>query len=280
MAKDRLDTHLVNAGLFESRAKAQGAIMAGLIFVNGRRVDKPGQAVPPDARIEMRGEPLLYVSRGGLKLVHALDQFGIVVEGRIAADIGASTGGFTDCLLQRGVARVYAIDVGYGQLHWRLRNDPRVVVMERTNARYLTPSDLPEAPHVVTIDASFISLTKILPAVHILAAERADIICLVKPQFEATSSQVGKRGVVKDPKVHQEVLAKVASHAVAIGFQLRSTVHSPIKGPQGNIEYLMYLHKPSATEQTGNRPDDMIASDLTSSFEGIVEEAHRRLNQS
>lgn len=240
MSKKRLDVLLVEKGLAHSRARAQRLIMAGEVLVSGRVVDKPGTRVPTDAVIELLAR-LPYVSRGGLKLEAALDAFHVTVEELIAADVGASTGGFTDCLLQRGAARVYAIDVGYGQLAWQLRRDPRVVVMERTNARYL--ERLPEPVDLVVIDVSFISLELILPrAVDWLRAD-GQIIALIKPQYEAGPEQVGKGGVVKDAAVHAAVLRRIANWALAHGLAVRGLMASPLLGPAGNVEFLIHMSK-------------------------------------
>jgi len=238
--KKRLDILLVEKGLARSRARAQRLIMAGEVLVNGQVVDKPGTRVSPDANIEILAR-LPYVSRGGLKLEAALDAFRLTVEGMVAADVGASTGGFTDCLLQRGAARVYAIDVGYGQLAWQLRRDPRVVVMERTNARYL--ERLPEPVDVVVVDVSFISLELILPrAVDWLRAD-GQIVALIKPQFEAGPEQVSKGGVVKDVGVHAAVLRRIANWAIERGLAVRGLMASPLLGPAGNVEFLIHLSK-------------------------------------
>jgi 23S rRNA (cytidine1920-2'-O)/16S rRNA (cytidine1409-2'-O)-methyltransferase len=247
-ARERLDKLLVQRGLAESREQAQRMIMAGWVLVEDRPATKPGHRVPVDATIRVK-EQLPYVSRGGVKLAAALDAFGIEPKGWVCADIGASTGGFTDVLLQRGAARVYAIDVGYGQLHWRLRQDPRVVVMERTNARYL--QRLPEPVHLVTIDASFISLRLLLPAAKRLLAPQGQIIALVKPQFEAGPERVGKGGVVRDPAVHRQVLTEVVAWAAAQDFGPQGLIPSPILGPKGNREFLLWLKPgapPAATE--------------------------------
>ncbi|MDH7488400.1 MAG: TlyA family RNA methyltransferase [Anaerolineae bacterium] len=241
MSKDkvRLDVLLVERGLAETREKARRLTLAGHVEVDGRIADKPGMAVPRDADVRVR-EGLPFVSRGGLKLAAALDAFGIAVDGLVAADFGASTGGFTDCLLQRGARRVYALDVGYGQLAWPLRDDPRVVVMDRVNVRYL--EGLPEAVDLVTIDVSFISLGLVLPAaLRVLKPESGQVVALVKPQFEAGRDKVGKGGVVKDPAVHREVLEKVRDAARGLGFRVRGLIRSPITGPAGNAEFLLYL---------------------------------------
>jgi 23S rRNA (cytidine1920-2'-O)/16S rRNA (cytidine1409-2'-O)-methyltransferase len=227
--------------LIESRQKAQAVIMAGQVFVKGQRVDKSGTAIPEDAEIEIRGKKLPYVSRGGLKLEKAMNTFGLSLEGKICMDTGASTGGFTDCMLQRGAQKVYAVDVGYGQLDYRLREDPRVVCMERTNARYLTHEQIPEELDFSSVDVSFISLKLILPMLRSLLKESGEVVCLVKPQFEAGKEKVGKKGVVRDPKVHLEVLEQFLVHAEEADFSVRGLTFSPIKGPEGNIEYLGYL---------------------------------------
>lgn len=242
-AKKRLDVLLVERGLQESRQKAQATIMSGLVFVKGQRVDKPGTAVAEDAEIEVRGNALPYVSRGGLKLEKAMASFPISLDGAVCADIGASTGGFTDCMLQNGAVKVYAVDVGYGQLAWKLRSDPRVVCLERTNARYLTQEQIPDVLDFASIDVSFISLKLILPAVCGLLKDQGHVACLVKPQFEAGKEKVGKKGVVRDPAVHLEVLEHFLTHAREAGFAVLGMTFSPIRGPEGNIEYLGYLEK-------------------------------------
>ncbi len=239
--KKRLDVLMFEKGLAESREKARALIMSGIVFVDGARVDKPGSQLTEEAEIEVRGEQLRYVSRGGLKLEKALKVFGVSPQGKVCIDCGASTGGFTDCLLQNGAVKVYAVDVGYGQLAWKLRSDERVVCMERTNIRYVTPEDLPETADMAVIDVSFISLAIVLPAVKRLIKEGAEVVCLVKPQFEAGKDKVGKKGVVREPEIHEEVLRKFLSDAVASGFAVRGLDFSPIRGPEGNIEYLALL---------------------------------------
>lgn len=239
--KERLDALLVNRGLFESRAKAQAAVMAGQVLVDEQKIDKPGTQVKAEVTIRLLGDKLRYVSRGGLKLEKALNIFPIKVEGKVIADIGASTGGFTDCALQNGASKVYAIDVGYGQLAWKLRSDERVVNMERTNVRYLEAKDLPEQVDAATIDVAFISLDKILPAVHKILKPEGFVIALIKPQFEAGKENVGKKGVVRDAKVHKDVINNVIAFAKAEGFGIAGLDFSPIKGPEGNIEYLLHL---------------------------------------
>ena len=268
--KTRLDLLLVERGLAESRQKAQAAIMSGQVFVGGQRSDKPGTAIPDDAEIEVRGT-LPYVSRGGLKLEKAMASFPIRLEGAVCADIGASTGGFTDCMLQNGAAKVYAVDVGYGQLAWKLRSDPRVVCLERTNARYLTTEQIPEALDFASIDVSFISLKLILPAVCGLLKPEGHVACLVKPQFEAGREKVGKKGVVRDPAVHLEVLEHFLEHARESGFAVLGLTYSPIRGPEGNIEYLGYLEKGPWQPVTDHLPDLVEASHQALAHgEGIV----------
>lgn len=241
--KTRLDLLLTERGLQESRQKAQATIMSGLVFVNGQRVDKPGTAVPNDAPIEIRGNTLKYVSRGGLKLEKAMAEFPIDLHGCICGDIGASTGGFTDCMLQNGAVKVYAVDVGYGQLAWSLRTDERVVNMERTNIRNVKPEDLAEQIEFFSVDVSFISLHHIFPVAQAITTPDAMGVCLVKPQFEAGREKVGKNGVVRDPATHREVLHNAMGYAAANGFAVRGLDFSPVKGPEGNIEYLMFVQK-------------------------------------
>ena len=241
MAKKRLDTVLVEQGFFDTRSKAPAAIMAGQILVNDLKIDKPGTQVTDEVKIKIIGNKLPYVSRGGLKLEKALKVFPISLNDKTVADIGASTGGFTDCSLQNGARKVYAIDVGYGQLAWSLRNDERVVNMERTNVRYLDETSLPEKIQIATIDVAFISLDKVLPAVRKLLSTDGCVIALIKPQFEAGRDKVGKKGVVREPKVHEEVIEKVIEMAKEEKFGIGGLDYSPIKGPEGNIEYLLYL---------------------------------------
>ena len=241
--KIRLDALLLLQGKVSSRERARALIMAGKVFLEGERLLKPGVMLQSTANPEVREPPIPYVSRGGLKLEKALDVFGIDVSGRDCIDCGASTGGFTDCLIQRGARRVWAVDVGYGQLDWRLRQDARVKVMERTNVRYLKPEDLDGVPSFGTADLSFISLRLVLPALYALLEEKGELVCLVKPQFEAGREQVGKKGVVKDPKVHLRVLNQFLLDAEEAGFGVLALTYSPIKGPQGNMEYLGYLAK-------------------------------------
>lgn len=241
--KERLDVLLVNRGLAPSREKAKTMIMEGNVFVNNRREDKPGSAFADDCVIELHGTTLKYVSRGGLKLEKAMDRFGISLDGKICMDIGASTGGFTDCMLQNGAGKVYAVDVGYGQFAWKLRQDPRVVCMEKTNIRYVTPEDIADVLDFASVDVSFISLTKVLGPAKELLKKDGKMVCLIKPQFEAGREKVGKKGVVRDRNVHEEVIAKVTAFALSVGFSVLALDYSPIKGPEGNIEYLVYIGK-------------------------------------
>ena len=242
--KRRADQLLVEQGLAESRTKAQALILAGLVSCNGRRVDKPGEQLAADLALALKGRDHPWVSRGGIKLAHALDHFHITVEGQVALDIGASTGGFTDALLSRGAKRVYAVDVGHGQLAWKLRQDPRVIVHERLNARYLTRADIPEPLDIITCDASFIGLATVLRAPLALTAEQAQLVALVKPQFEAGPDRVGKGGVVRDPEVHREVCERVVAWVAAQpGWSVAGTVESPIRGPEGNREFLLYARR-------------------------------------
>ncbi len=252
MAKLRLDVAMTERGLAESRQKAQAIIMAGQVFVNGQKVDKAGAPVAPDAAIEIHGKTLKYVSRGGLKLEKAMSCWPITLEHRICADIGASTGGFTDCMLQNGADKVYSVDVGYNQLDYRLRIHPKVVCMERTNARYLTREQIPEELDFFSVDVSFISLELILPAVRPLMKEGGQGVCLVKPQFEAGRDKVGKKGVVRDPAVHLEVLEHFLEHAAKAGFTVLDVTFSPIKGPEGNIEYLGWLQAGDGPAYSGD----------------------------
>ncbi len=243
--KKRLDVLLVEQGYAPSREKAKALIMAGDVFINNQREDKAGTVFDPEKikTLEVKGNALPYVSRGGLKLEKALRVFPLVLEGKSCMDIGSSTGGFTDCMLQNGAAKVYAIDVGHGQLDWRLRSDERVVCMERTNFRHLTPEDIPEKPKFASCDVSFISLTKILLPARNILEDGGEMVCLIKPQFEAGREKVGKKGVVRDREVHREVICKILDFAADIGFEAAGLSFSPIRGPEGNIEYLLYLKK-------------------------------------
>ena len=241
--KERLDLLLVEKGLAPSREKAKAIIMSGIVYVNGQKADKAGETFPADASVEVRGATLQYVSRGGLKLEKAMKEVPIQLEGKICADIGASTGGFTDCMLQNGAAKVYAVDVGYGQLAWSLRSDPRVVNLERTNIRYVTEEQIPEPLDFFSVDVSFISLRLVLPVAFRLLKDGCQGVCLVKPQFEAGRELVGKKGVVRDPATHRMVIDNTIAFALETGFDVLGLSYSPIKGPEGNIEYLLYLQK-------------------------------------
>lgn len=266
--KIRLDALLVERGLATGRDRAKAMIMAGEVWLEGEKALKAGTEVGPDSRVEVRGDTLPYVSRGGLKLERAMEAFDPPIQGKICADIGASTGGFTDCMLQQGAERVYAVDVGYGQLDWRLRSDPRVVTLERTNARHLTREQIPQPLGFVSVDVSFISLSLILPAVYPLMEAGAHAVCLIKPQFEAGREQVGKKGVVRDPEVHRQVIQKIADFALEQGFSPAGLTWSPIKGPKGNIEYLFHLLK-----EAGGSPVD------PQRVAAVVENAHQALSQ-
>ncbi|HEX2954399.1 MAG TPA: TlyA family RNA methyltransferase [Bacillota bacterium] len=255
----RLDQLLVEKGLFPSREKAQAAIMAGTVWVNGKRAEKAGHATEETASIELKGDTCPYVSRGGLKLARALQSFGITMEGKVCADIGASTGGFTDCMLKNGAVQVYAVDVGYGQLDWSLRNDPRVVVMERTNARYLKPEQLETKPVFASIDVSFISLKIIVPAVVQLLEKPAEIVALIKPQFEAGKDRVGKKGVVRSPEVHLDVIKETIEMGRKMGLVCSGLTYSPIKGPEGNVEFLIYWRVGVAETDRFTEPEQVVA---------------------
>ena len=266
--KERLDVLLVNRGLAPSREKAKTMIMEGNVFVNNNREDKAGSTFPEDCQIEVRGKTLQYVSRGGLKLEKAMTHFGITLEGKICMDIGASTGGFTDCMLQNGASKVYAVDVGYGQFAWKLRQDERVVCMEKTNIRYVTPEQIGDALDFASVDVSFISLTKVLGPAKELLKEDGQMVCLIKPQFEAGREKVGKKGVVRDKCVHEEVIEKVISFALETGFSIYNLDYSPIKGPEGNIEYLVYIGR-------SEEPKKEESVDI----HAVVEAAHGQLDK-
>ena len=268
--KERLDVLLVKRNLADSREKAKAIIMSGNVFVEGQREDKAGTTFPEEVNIEVRGHVLPYVSRGGLKLEKAMKEFHVTVDGKVCTDVGSSTGGFTDCMLQNGAKKVFAIDVGRGQLDWKLRQDPRVVCMEKTNIRYVLPEDLQEPAQFSSIDVSFISLTKVLLPVRNLLTDDGEIVCLIKPQFEAGREKVGKKGVVRDPAVHLEVIEKVIAYASTIAMEPCHLSFSPIKGPEGNIEYLLHLKK---------RPEgEVIQSSLEVTPEAVVQEAHSQLD--
>ena len=266
--KERLDIILVKRNLAPSREKAKAMIMSGCVFVDGQREDKAGTSFPEDIKIEIHGNTLRYVSRGGLKLEKAVESFQLCLQDKICMDIGASTGGFTDCMLQNGAAKVYAVDVGYGQFAWKLRQDPRVVCMEKTNIRYVMPEDINDVLDFASVDVSFISLTKVLGPAKMLLKEDGEMVCLIKPQFEAGREKVGKKGVVRDKKVHLEVIEKILNFAGETGFTPVGLDYSPVKGPEGNIEYLVYLKKGSYELQEGT-PD----------ARQIVEMAHAELDK-
>ena len=267
--KERLDILLVNLGLVESRTQAKAHIMAGEVFVDDQREDKAGAMIKEEARIELRAKKMPYVSRGGFKLEKAMEVFPISLDGRICMDVGSSTGGFTDCMLQNGAAKVYAVDVGTNQLAWKLRNDERVVVMEKTNIRYLTPDQIDDRIEFTSIDVAFISLEKVLQPVRLLMKDDAQMVCLIKPQFEAGREQVGKKGVVRDANVHKEVIKNVLGYAEEAGFEAVGLDYSPIKGPEGNIEYLLHLQC-KATGETENN-NVMITDEIIIK---TVDEAH------
>lgn len=262
--KDRLDVLLVKRGLAESREKAKAVIMSGIVYVDGQKEDKAGQTFADTANIEVRGSTLKYVSRGGLKLEKAMECFDVSVKDKVCMDIGASSGGFTDCMLQNGAKKVYAVDVGHGQLAWKLRNDTRVVVMEKTNIRYVKPDDIGESIDFASIDVSFISLSKVLPAAYNLLGECGEIVALIKPQFEAGREKVGKKGVVREKSTHIEVIQNCFAYAKENGFFVRELEFSPVKGPEGNIEYLYHLVK------SGDVDSDI-------DIEAIVNTAHEKL---
>lgn len=247
MNKERIDVLLVEKGFFESREKAKASIMAGVVYANEQKVDKAGEEVSVDAKIEVRENICPYVSRGGLKLEKAVKLFGVNLKDKVCMDIGASTGGFTDCMLQNGAKKVFSVDVGYGQFAWKLRQDERVVCMERTNIRYVTDEQIGEKLDFASIDVSFISLTKVLPVAFNLLKDDGEVVALIKPQFEAGREQVGKKGVVRDSKVHKEVIEKIIAFSESIGFCVKNLSFSPIKGPEGNIEFLLYLGKSGGT---------------------------------
>lgn len=257
--KERLDVLLTKRALAESRQKAKAIIMSGNVFVNGQREDKAGATFPEDVQIEIKGKQMKYVSRGGLKLEKAVDLWGVKLDGAVCMDVGSSTGGFTDCMLQNGAKKVYAIDVGTNQLSWKLRQDERVVVMEKTNIRYVTEEQVAEPIDFSSIDVAFISLTKVLDTVYRLLRMGGRVVCLVKPQFEAGRENVGKKGVVRDMSVHKDVLVKVMEFASGLGFKILSLTFSPIKGPEGNIEYLLYIEKAASVDNTETEIDSLAA---------------------
>ena len=267
--KERLDVLLVKKNLAESREKAKAVIMAGIVYVDDQKEDKAGSMFEETAKIEVRGSTLKYVSRGGLKLEKAMTHFGVTLDQKICIEVGASTGGFTDCMLQNGAVKVYSVDVGHGQLAWKLRNDPRVVCMEKTNIRYVTPEEIPDKIQFVSIDVSFISLTKVLGPVKALMEPDGQVVCLIKPQFEAGREKVGKKGVVRERSVHLEVIRMVAAFAGSIGFEALHLEFSPIKGPEGNIEYLLHLRNDAGGNVYENSSIDA---------EEIVNQAHETLD--
>ncbi len=274
--KERLDILLVKSGLATSREKAKTMIMEGIVLVNGQREDKPGTTFKDDVKITLKGKPMPYVSRGGLKLEKAVKAFELKLGSRVCMDVGSSTGGFTDCMLQNGAVKVYSVDVGYGQLDWKLRNDPRVVCMEKTNIRYLEAKDIAERPSFVSIDVSFISLTKVLPVVYELLEAVGEVTALIKPQFEAGREKVGKKGVVRDPKVHIDVIKSVVSFARELGFKTSGLDFSPVKGPEGNIEYLLYLQK----EENGSESsDEESCQQWDKLINDTVENSHKELDK-
>lgn len=269
--KQRLDVLLVEKGLAPSREKAKAIIMAGIVYVDGNKEDKAGTTFPVNAVIEIKGKTLPYVSRGGLKLEKAMQKFPITLSGKVCMDVGSSTGGFTDCMLQNGATKVYAIDVGHGQLAWKLRNDERVVCMEKTNIRYVVPEDIDELAAFSSIDVSFISLTKVLLPVKNLLTEDGQVVCLIKPQFEAGREKVGKKGVVRDRAVHEEVIRMVMDYASSIDFYPLALDFSPVKGPEGNIEYLLFLSK--------NKQDQEIVDASSIDIKAVVTASHDMLDK-
>lgn len=281
MKKERLDVLMVQRNLAESREKAKALIMSGIVYVNGQKEDKAGTSFEETVQIEVRGSTLKYVSRGGLKLEKAMNRFGVELAGKVCMDVGASTGGFTDCMLQNGAVKVYAVDVGHGQLAWKLRNDDRVICMEKTNIRYVTPEDIGDRIEFSSIDVSFISLTKVLGPVKQLLTDNGQVVCLIKPQFEAGREKVGKKGVVREKSVHLEVIEMVSDYARSIGFGILGLEFSPIKGPEGNIEYLLYLQnypqEEAGQEETGQEvagQEEIKRPDYELSARAIVEQAH------
>lgn len=271
--KERLDAALVQRGLCQSRERAKIVIMEGLVYVNGQKSDKAGTQVKEDDQIEVRGETLKYVSRGGKKLEKAMQSFPIDLHQAVCMDIGASTGGFTDCMLQNGASKVYSVDVGYGQLAWSLRTDERVVNLERTNIRYLTEEQVPDPLDFISVDVSFISLTLVLPVAYRFLKDGRSMVCLVKPQFEAGRENVGKKGVVRDPKIHEMVIEKVATFAKETGFVILGLDFSPIKGPEGNIEYLLHLGKVGQEPEKAEPGDDLTQKKIAA----VVAQAHETL---
>lgn len=265
-SRQRIDILLVEKGLETSRERAKALVMAGIVYADNEKIEKPGQEVPIEANVEVRGQTLRYVSRGGLKLEKAISKFGLNLENSTCMDIGASTGGFTDCMLQNGAKKVYSIDVGYGQLAWKLRTDSRVVCLERTNVRHLTEEQVPEPIDFFSVDVSFISLTLVLPVAYHFLKENGEAVCLIKPQFEAGKGKVGKKGVVREPEIHIEVIKKIIDFVTENRFSVLGLDFSPVKGPEGNIEYLLYIKK---TCQNTYK---------TVKIEDVVECSHKELN--
>ncbi|WP_313134550.1 TlyA family RNA methyltransferase [Anaerocolumna sp.] len=287
--KERLDVLLVKRNLVESREKAKAIIMSGNVFVEEQREDKAGSMFPDTVNIELKGVTAKYVSRGGFKLEKAIDHYGVNLEGKICMDVGSSTGGFTDCMLQNGAVKVYAVDVGTNQLVWKLRQDPRVVSMEKTNIRYLEPEQINDVIDFISIDVAFISLTKVLIPVRELLKDGGEVVCLIKPQFEAGREKVGKKGVVREQSVHIEVIEKIIAYAVSIGFRILNLDYSPIKGPEGNIEYLLHIKKSTlvleeegrdelSLEECTSYVDNVNLLDLQKSIRNVVTLSHETLN--
>ncbi len=268
MGKKRLDILLVEKGLAESREKAKAIIMSGIVYVDGEKEDKAGSNFPENAVIEVRGKTLKYVSRGGLKLEKAMEVFPVELTDKVCMDVGASTGGFTDCMLMNGASKVYSVDVGYNQLAWKLQQDPRVVNMEKTNIRYVKPEDIDERPEFASVDVSFISLSKVLPVLKELLVPGGEAVCLIKPQFEAGREKVGKKGVVRDKSVHIEVIENVTTFTAEDGFSIIGLDFSPVKGPEGNIEYLMYIRNESPNEKPSKEE-----------IEELVKKSHESLDK-
>lgn len=276
--KERLDVLLVKRAIAESREKAKAIIMTGNVFVNGQREDKAGSTFPEDVQIEIKGTPMKYVSRGGYKLEKAVELWEVPLEGKICMDVGSSTGGFTDCMLQNGASKVYAIDVGTNQLAWKLRQDERVISMEKTNIRYVTHEQVADEIAFSSIDVAFISLTKVLVPVRDLLGDGGRVVCLVKPQFEAGREKVGKKGVVREKKVHLEVVCEVMTYAIRIGFEILELSFSPIKGPEGNIEYLLYIEK-KANQQEVENAQEIFEENYLELAKEVVEAAHGELDK-
>lgn len=286
--KERLDVLLVKRNLIESREKAKAIIMSGNVFVDGQREDKAGSTFAESVTIEVKGITSKYVSRGGFKLEKAVEQYGVLLEGKVCMDVGSSTGGFTDCMLQNGAGKVYAVDVGTNQLAWKLRQDERVISMEKTNIRYLEPDQIEDSIDFISIDVAFISLTKVLLPVRELLKDKGEIVCLIKPQFEAGREKVGKKGVVREPDIHIEVIEKVILYAVKLGFHILNLDYSPIKGPEGNIEYLLHIQKLEvpvqdteeeiSLEESNRYVDNDKIGNLSHYIDTIVAAAHNTLN--